>query len=60
MGAVVKHLPGKANVVADSLSLNIQNMQQVKESASMNAFTRESLHHDVLDLVSMQREDLDM
>ena len=60
MGAVVKHLPGKANVVADFLSLNIQNMQQVKEGASMNAFTRESLHHDVLDLVSMQREDLDM
>eukprot|EP00795_Rhopilema_esculentum_P015819 gene15819-7129_t len=35
-------------------------MQQAKKSVSMNAFTLESLHYDVLDLVSMQRKDSDI
>ena len=60
IGAVVKYLPGKANVIADFLSRNIQNMQQAKKNVSMNAFTLESLHYYVPDLVSMQREDSDI
>eukprot|EP00112_Aurelia_sp_Birch-Aquarium-sp1_P015743 Seg3512.1 transcript_id=Seg3512.1/GoldUCD/mRNA.D3Y31 product="Retrovirus-related Pol polyprotein from transposon 412" pseudo=true protein_id=Seg3512.1/GoldUCD/D3Y31 len=35
-------------------------MQQDKNNASMNAFTLESLHYDVPDFVSLQREDSDI
>ena len=37
----------------------VQNMQHDRNPVSINAFTLESLHYDVPDLVSLQREDPD-
>ena len=56
IGTVVKYLPGKANVIADFLSCNIQNMQHDRNAVSINAFTLESIRYDVPDLVLLQRE----
>ena len=61
MGARVRYIPGKENVVADFLSRNIQDLQGKAEgNFEVGAFRLETLNYDVVDILAFQLEDGDI